>query len=1115
MLNYDEFFKQAYGKASDEDFEPFEFQRRLAVEPWPDLLNVPTGMGKTAAVVLAWSWKRGWRPGEERSAPNPSTPRRLVYCLPMRVLVEQTQRECVKWLNNLGASGEPGDGRVSVNVLMGGSEDLKKPLWAEHPEEDAILIGTQDMLLSRALMRGYGMSRFQWPVHFAWLHNDAMWVFDEVQLMGPGLVTSVQLEAFRQKSALSSNSRSLWVSATLKRDWLRTVDFDPSSAIPLELSEEEKKAPAVQERREAVKVLTRCDVALISTKPSKSEKADESEKADKLTGDDIKTYLKALAERVHTAHQPGTTTLAILNTVERAQGLFVELENHPAQSPVKGRKKAAAPAPPDSSNPERLLIHSRFRAEDRRANDVTLQSKPPAEGRIVISTQAIEAGVDISARVLFTELAPWASLVQRFGRCNRYGEFNQAKESQVIWIDVADAKPYAAEELNGARQILANLTSAAPADLPSVTAEAPLHPVIRRKDFLDLFNTDPDLSGFDVDIAPYIRDTDDADVMLFWRALDGDTQDEPPASREELCRAGLRAAKNLLDRLKAEDVFVWDTLNRKWTTPPGLHDKKVRLRPGMTLMLKAAVGGYTPQLGLAPEEKLTVPVVAPTVTDADVVAHDDEHRSFLGRAVELSEHLSDVESEARRLCQCLPVAQRDAVVRAARWHDLGKAHAAFKGMLLHADQGLDPTRLWAKARAPEKGTKKRRARYVIKIVEGKIVEERPRFRHELASALAWLALHGDDAEANLIAYLIAAHHGKVRMSLRALPQEREAPEGRLFARGVWDGDRLPAMQFADGETVPEIELQLALMQLGEGPQGPSWTTRTQRLLKALGPFQLAWCEALVRIADWRASRAEQLEIASTSADNTGHGLETSHSTLASSAAAGAGETAPPPHPAERSGEHGIRARAGGSAEAGSGTHPPQHATRYVETRLGILSYAQLAPHLARNVQALEERIEDGEYTSASLDDRLLLEFHRLICGDLVPQLTGWRRIDVTVGTHTPPEFFRVPVLAREYGFDLEARLSALHRPFDDLLLESLAFSEGRLLSIHPFADFNGRVTRVWLREIIRRLGLPPVQLAPSEATDTNVYLVALQAADHNDWQPLSAIWRRRIEGGAL
>ncbi|MGB9104376.1 MAG: hypothetical protein WCC59_06450 [Terriglobales bacterium] len=65
------------------------------------------------------------------------------------------------------------------------------------------------------------------------------------------------------------------------------------------------------------------------------------------------------------------------------------------------------------------------------------------------------------------------------------------------------------------------------------------------------------------------------------------------------------------------------------------------------------------------------------------------------------------------------------------------------------------------------------------------------------------------------------------------------------------------MQFADGETVPEVELKLDLMQLGDGPQGASWTTRTQRLLKVLGPFQLAWCEALVRIADWRASRTEQ------------------------------------------------------------------------------------------------------------------------------------------------------------------------------------------------------------------------------------------------------------------
>ena len=240
---------------------PFAYQERLALEPWPDVLAVPTGLGKTAAVVLAWAWKRGWRPDGQRTAPDAATPRRLVYCLPMRVLVEQTQRVCEEWLRNMGALHEAGQARVSVHALMGGSEDLKHPLWAERPEEDQILIGTQDMLLSRALMRGYGMSRYQWPVHFAMLHNDAMWVFDEVQLMGPGLVTSAQLDAFRRALGCAMNSRSVWMSATLNCEWMRTVDFDPGLLTPLELSDAETQSDAVRQRRESVKPLCASPVA--------------------------------------------------------------------------------------------------------------------------------------------------------------------------------------------------------------------------------------------------------------------------------------------------------------------------------------------------------------------------------------------------------------------------------------------------------------------------------------------------------------------------------------------------------------------------------------------------------------------------------------------------------------------------------------------------------------------------------------------------------------------------------------------------------------------------------------------------------------------------------------
>ncbi len=128
----------------------------------------------------------------------------------------------------------------------------------------------------------------------------------------------------------------------------------------------------------------------------------------------------------------------------------------------------------------------------------------------------------------------------------------------------------------------------------------------------------------------------------------------------------------------------------------------------------------------------------------------------------------------------------------------------------------------------------------------------------------------------------------------------------------------------------------------------------------------------------------------------------------------------------------------------------------------------------------------------------------------MPQLAGWRRTNVTVGEHEPPDFFKVPALVREYGLDLQARLSAAGEA-GGILLETLAFAEGCLLSIHPFADFNGRCARIWLREVLRRLDLPPVQLAPSDERARSEYLAALRAADRNDWRPLSEIWRRRFE----
>ncbi|NCO19170.1 MAG: DEAD/DEAH box helicase, partial [Gammaproteobacteria bacterium] len=146
-MSYKDFFQKATGHS------PYAYQSRLVSEAWPDILDIPTGLGKTAGVTLAWLYRR-------RLLKQESIPRRLVWCLPMRVLVEQTRDTIQQWLTKLDLAGEAGSDKVSVQVLMGGEPGLREAEWAQYPEQDAVLIGTQDMLLSRALMRGYGMSRY-------------------------------------------------------------------------------------------------------------------------------------------------------------------------------------------------------------------------------------------------------------------------------------------------------------------------------------------------------------------------------------------------------------------------------------------------------------------------------------------------------------------------------------------------------------------------------------------------------------------------------------------------------------------------------------------------------------------------------------------------------------------------------------------------------------------------------------------------------------------------------------------------------------------------------------------------------------------------------------------
>ncbi len=243
----------------------------------------------------------------------------------------------------------------------------------------------------------------------------------------------------------------------------------------------------------------------------------------------------------------------------------------------------------------------------------------------------------------------------------------------------------------------------------------------------------------------------------------------------------------------------------------------------------------------------------------------------------------------------LPEADQRLLRLAARWHDRGKAHKVFQSKLKSDTLGAEGVQRKLAgqpvAKAPDEAWNKS--------------SERRGFRHELASALAILEtlrlanpehegfawpedLDKSDFEArltesgssdgsddplvrelldlsadelDLLVYLVAAHHGKVRLSIRSSPDD-VCPDDKRQARGVRDDDplppcRLPSLALEESLVAPEVRLSLDLMELGLSPRyGASWRERMQLLLERLGPFRLAYFEGLLRAADCRASIEE-------------------------------------------------------------------------------------------------------------------------------------------------------------------------------------------------------------------------------------------------------------------
>ena len=595
----------------------------------------------------------------------------------MRALVEQTLRSTDRWLKSLGLSDE-----VGLHVLMG-REDAGE--WDIHPERNAVLVGTQDMFLSRALNRGYGTSRYRWPMHFGLLNNDCLWVMDEVQLMGPGLWTSAQLDWMRVDRFKSLKPCfTWWMSATIRPKFLDTPDRKKAKLpIPecVSLGERDRTHEILQARRP-------CGLwkpPASKTKARKKESDDER----------LSAFTRTLAEDVAGEHREASLSLVVCNTVSVAQQVY----------------KAVGKIYAGTSDV--VLLTSRFRAKDREGHHDKLlafedarrravtdgDGAVPVPGLICISTQVIEAGIDISARRLWSEIAPWPSIIQRLGRLNRDGRLNGDARAR-FWSGPEKPNrnarligPYEAEAVKLGHKLVKELVAVCESDemvsaqdamaklsardeirglIEKALTPAP-EPCPRAIDVHGLFSTEPDVFGGFTDVSPFVRNQDEnADVTVFWRKWRAGAElrrpeglTGPAFTRDEGCTVAIGRLREFLEK---KNAWIWDDGSEAW--------QRVRapdIRPGMLVMLRCDDGGYSRELGWTGigSDKLDD---APPPGEPHERFEDDRY-SESGFWVTLKDHLKDTEREAAHIVQAMNLDSDigSAVVHASSEHDIGKA----------------------------------------------------------------------------------------------------------------------------------------------------------------------------------------------------------------------------------------------------------------------------------------------------------------------------------------------------------------------------------------------------------------------------------------------------------
>jgi CRISPR-associated endonuclease/helicase Cas3 len=360
----------------------------------PASCHLPTGLGKTSVVAI-WLLALAHKPE--------CIPRRLVYVVNRRTVVDQTTNEVEKYRTALQTEtlravrgrltelcalslqakvGQPAS-PLALSTLRGQFADNRE--WSADPTRPAVIVGTVDMIGSRLLFSGYGVGFKGKPLHAGFLGQDVLLVHDEAHLEPAfqKLLNGIEIE--QNRCGEFQKFRVMELSATSR-----------GGGDVFKLSADDEQNATVKKRIGAPKALHLHEA-----------------KDDKKLADDI-------AELSLTFKDSGRAIVVFVRTVEDVMKVHDKL----------AKENLAV---------ETLTGTRRGKERDELVDKPTFRRFLPkalsgSETVYLVCTSAGEVGVNISADHLVCDLSTFESMAQRFGRVNRFGEHNDTEIHVVLPI---------------------------------------------------------------------------------------------------------------------------------------------------------------------------------------------------------------------------------------------------------------------------------------------------------------------------------------------------------------------------------------------------------------------------------------------------------------------------------------------------------------------------------------------------------------------------------------------------------------------------------------------------------------------------------------------------------